>query len=442
MRSEPDFSPVWSYEGRVPLTFHYLTLKSTQATISSPSGYQPGAYLLIITDGFQNFPVQVTIPGIPIGPAPAPSCGGGVIIFSHSRSTSQQKAALPFDPCSTPAPTPVAEIAYDWNNDGELGTDDNGLVSINQGPPVVGYEPGGTITSAAQSASVPQSYKQQAEVLQTQALPLGYTPAPPYLNISPIAYARINTSLFRSLFTQNGGCSAAAEDQRGDPSDHVNARNPLYYQTLIFCIKGVSPSNFKSTWGGTSFNEPMNERVATIQEALSPAPSNPIVPEATVYATVPRIAYLVNGHAENNRPRSIQFDLITSGKFFTIRLFSSHGPGRKIALNNRGVPYPIVKVELPWGPTNDGGYVPKPRNPPYLPVAGTGNDDNKALRRALKVAEFPKPAAGFQAHHIKPQSWGGTDDAINGVWLPTTAAGFPNLHSPFTIWFDPRNFSP
>lgn len=186
---EPDFSPVWSYEGRVPLTFHYLTLKSTQATISSPSGYQPGTYLLIITDGFQNFPVQVTIPGIPIGPAPAPapSCGGGVIIFSHSRSTSQQKAALPFDPCSTPAPTPVAEIAHDWNNDGELGTDDNGLVSINQGPPVVGYEPGGTITSAAQSASVPQSYKQQAEVLQTQALPLGYTPAPPYLNISPIA---------------------------------------------------------------------------------------------------------------------------------------------------------------------------------------------------------------------------------------------------------------
>jgi len=68
-------------------------------------------------------------------------------------------------------------------------------------------------------------------------------------------------------------------------------------------------------------------------------PSNPIVPEATVYATVPRIAYLVNGHAENNRSRSIQFDLITSGKFFTMRLFSSHGPGRKIALNNRGVPY-------------------------------------------------------------------------------------------------------
>jgi len=161
----------------------------------------PGTYNFAVGIGegkrpsssLKRFSFQVIVIGQP--PTPLLSfCGTAVVNFSPSRSASQQKPALGFEACLTSAiATPIAEIVYE-RADGELGTDDNGRVSIIQGPPEVGYELPETGTSA----------------LQGLALPSGYITAPPYLSISTIEYSRINASLLESIFTQNGGCSVVA----------------------------------------------------------------------------------------------------------------------------------------------------------------------------------------------------------------------------------------
>lgn|GEM_PF-3617187 len=124
-------------------------------------------------------------------------------------------------------------------------------------------------------------------------------------------------------------------------------------------------------------------------------------------------------------------------------------------VNNKGVFYPLIPVNAAWGQT-DNGYVPfwtDGRNPPLnwcgagdIPLLAPPRCYNSKRNSAVLGANlqskkppgtpvFPKPGAGFHAHHIQPTSWGGTDEKNNGVWLPAAD------HYPFNHWWASRNFS-
>jgi hypothetical protein len=66
---------------------------------------------------------------------------------------------------------------------------------------------------------------------------------------------------------------------------------------------------------------------------------------------------------------------------------------------------------------------------------------SKILSDALEASPnpFPRPGAGYQAHHIKPSSWGGDNCKANGIWLPTSPV---NVHQIFTTWWLVDNFTP
>lgn len=114
-------------------------------------------------------------------------------------------------------------------------------------------------------------------------------------------------------------------------------------------------------------------------------------------------------------------------------------------INNKGVFYPKVPASPSWGQTS-AGVVPFPppgsyihRCPdvkPVLPNCYNASNNSARLGKALRDAGFAKPGGGFEAHHILPTSFGGDDQARNGVWLP----GDPQ-HQQFSTWWNVFNFS-
>jgi hypothetical protein len=66
------------------------------------------------------------------------------------------------------------------------------------------------------------------------------------------------------------------------------------------------------------------------------------------------------------------------------------------------------------------------------------NNASTILGKALAAALFPNPDLGppttFDAHHVKPSCFGGSNLATNGIWLPNIKASV-DLHTIFTTWF-------
>jgi hypothetical protein len=103
------------------------------------------------------------------------------------------------------------------------------------------------------------------------------------------------------------------------------------------------------------------------------------------------------------------------------------------------VAYPAVVANPSWG-QSELGYVPPPEGPPYVYTpSGTGfnkGDPSGVLGASLKNNNFPIPGKGFVAHHVKPSSWGGNNNFLNGVWIPSSE------HQNLTTWWLPANFTP
>lgn len=126
-------------------------------------------------------------------------------------------------------------------------------------------------------------------------------------------------------------------------------------------------------------------------------------------------------------------------------------------LNDQGWFYPKVRISpswaITWVYTQGAGYVMFPRFNAFY-YCGGGNrspkchvNDSDALRRNMLRAGVAQPPAGFEAHHIDPVIWCGSNDAQNGVFLPqlytNDEEGYQaKSHTVFSRWWDPKNFTP
>lgn len=113
----------------------------------------------------------------------------------------------------------------------------------------------------------------------------------------------------------------------------------------------------------------------------------------------------ISGHAERD------FFLFTL-------LVPNSGPVNSAAnatffINNKGVFYPRIPAQAFWGGVEEGtvpfpdGYLTDCRIPASNCIKG--GDNSKALRNNLIKAGFSKPGGPFEAHHIQPLRWGGTN---------------------------------
>lgn len=122
----------------------------------------------------------------------------------------------------------------------------------------------------------------------------------------------------------------------------------------------------------------------------------------------------------------------------------------RYAFNRKNVFYPAVAASPLWGPRVVHGAV-------SFPPAGSWTNCTAALARsepnlchglqraslvtALEEQGYVNPASSnpqlgrFEAHHVQPISWGTTNFATNGVWIPLKD------HAQFTQWFLKSNFS-
>lgn len=123
-------------------------------------------------------------------------------------------------------------------------------------------------------------------------------------------------------------------------------------------------------------------------------------------------------------------------------------------INNDGVFYPKVPIQSTWALpavySKGAGYVPFPAGPFQFCPEGTHSETctkKNTLRKALLAVLPTPPPRGFEAHHILPLSWCGTNDPSNGVFLPqlfTDPDGDYNAktHAQFTNWWLPSHFVP
>ena len=202
------------------------------------------------------------------------------------------------------------------------------------------------------------------------------------------------------------------------------------------------PANTRTIWDGATYNAQGAFTRTQVQETLFPSSSG--ATPGQQYVTDVKLAYLVSSHAELNHLVGIDFDIADSGAVY-LKGPASVFTGTEF-LNDRSVPYPVIPVLPTWGPYNTFFFVPPPVTPPYVQTSKGCGDNIGGASRVLGVDlaghGFPRPATGFDAHHIKPLCFGGSNIYTNGIWLPKNAVGEPDFHTPFTTWFDPRNFTP
>jgi hypothetical protein len=245
-------------------------------------------------------------------------------------------------------------------------------------------------------------------------------------------------------FLNEAGCTGVVLEQRGN-ADLTDARNTLFYQVQFYCTLNAMPVGVTTNWAFAPYNRQgsFSSPATQVSEQVVPGGSNFMTPLDQVYVGPVKPAYLVSGHAELNWLEFLNFDVEDGDQFAFNTVLSPYGA---LFLNNNSVPYPVVGVLTNWGPSGFKGVVSPPVNPPYVLTAdGCGDNYDGAsteLGNNLIAKGYLKPGTGFQAHHIKPLCWGGKNNFENGIWLPTTVPDEPNLHKPFTTWFNPRNFTP
>jgi hypothetical protein len=156
----------------------------------------------------------------------------------------------------------------------------------------------------------------------------------------------------------------------------------------------------------------------------------------------------VMGHAERV---DIRYRL-DFGALFGLELATFHTGHYEV--NDRGAFYPKIPIQRSWTVQSvfdrGGGYVPFPDGPFYYCPASAQTpcltESERAKLKGILRKAGAVPPAGFQAHHIHPVAWCGTNDPGNGVFLPAfTADGNEyNLksHSRFDVWWARRYFQP
>jgi hypothetical protein len=156
----------------------------------------------------------------------------------------------------------------------------------------------------------------------------------------------------------------------------------------------------------------------------------------------------VTGHAERV---DIRYRL-DFGAIFGLELASFHTGHYEV--NDIGAFYPKIAIQRSWTVQGvfdrAGGNVPFPDGPfYYCPSSASApclNETERAKLKDILREAGAVPPAGFQAHHIHPVAWCGTNDAGNGVFLPAFAADGneynKKTHSRFNVWWSRRNFTP
>ena len=350
-------------------------------------------------------------------------------------------------PTPSPSPTPIAAVAmsqlpgdFARASDGGVSTYEPGTIALAYLVPFAG-------TTAAHRRNASSSATASA-FEQPAALPAGYQTAPPNLpeNNGLVAdFASVVSDLAQPI----PACLGFLEEDRAVSADLGDPRNPAYFQIQTYCENGASivPGSITSTWQGAPYNggAPLTKTVNQTCTNLG-TDSLGLQKCFTQVALVP----LASGHAEINGPASLNYSLSVLGLLDLDFQPLYFGNASSFFLNNRSVPYPLIPVPSTWGPPAsivDGAVAP-PIYPPYDSVDSDCYDGSAAAKilgealRTDKPVRYPLPGPGFQAHHVKPLCWGGTNVASNGVWLPTTSTGYPNLHQPFTTWFRRANFTP
>lgn len=174
------------------------------------------------------------------------------------------------------------------------------------------------------------------------------------------------------------------------------------------------------------------------------------------------IVPLALGHAEVNEPVSVAFAMTSPFTGAAIPQVGNPPLPSKFFLNNRSVPYPVVAAPSNWGPYLVNGKVPPPVSgrpgetawvytQKTCAASETTNLNNASLLGAALTSatpiNYPNPGPAktatptataalttFDAHHIKPSCFGGSNLATNGVWLPNDNAKV-NIHQIFSTWF-------
>jgi len=429
----------------------------------------------------------------PIGCASAPPLGS-VGAMSAKVQTDRQVSvgsvrSQPLTGAATPAasacppeptPSPLAAVGFSQPS-GEFVEDESGKVSISDGRPSAV-----TYLTPSQGVVTASQIRAQATLSAPGVpvkLPPGYATAPPVLPDTGNAIIATVESVLKQAVTFRLGirvptpaCYAFLNEQRAIPAQRGSARNPAYYQIQAYCDAGASitPNSLVSHWSAETYNTSKGSSVHTI----AIAETCDEIPHMFTFGTLgnrcftkPRLVPLVTGHAEINAPEKLEYGVSILHLDTEFRLPGQLHPVEKFFLNDRAVPYPVAAVQPQWGPTIVDDMVPPPvqgANAYFYEPNGCGNNLDKAstaLGRNLKNGKnlpnkerFPNPAPGvksdpskgilgmppaFDAHHIKPSCWSGTNDAINGIWLPNAKnALYGNIHNEFTTWWLPSNFTP
>ncbi len=343
-----------------------------------------------------------------------------------------------------PTPPPYAAIVY-VPADGDFQVL-NGSVSVNQAPASLAVEDLSSDTADAQSSAglrgLPTKRPTFSQVPQASSIPPGYSTPPPYLTLpSDVASKIDNASL--GVFVGKAGCTGVVIEQRGN-ADLTDPRNILYYQIQFYCTLNAVPADVTTHWTFATYNDQNTfaSPGAKFSIDVEPGNSNFNLPLDQVYVSQVEPAKLISGHAELNWLQYINFNIDYGDRYSFNTVDSPYGA---FFLNNKSVPYPVVSVRTNWGPNAVNGDVPLPDNPPYIKTATGCENSSRILVNLLETNDppYPKPAPGFEAHHIKPSCWGGSNTLDNAVWLPKATAGYPNLHNSFTTWFKPdSNFTP
>jgi hypothetical protein len=327
---------------------------------------------------------------------------------------------------------------------GDFTQSASGAVALSSSSPsqIADLTLGGSATGVRSSGRIVR----ESELVHANSLPAGYSTAPPNLpeNSTEVAdFAALVTALPDPL----PACFGYLQEQRANASNVQDAMNPAYFQIQTYCENGASiaSGSIVSSWQGTGYNGSAPVTL-NVQQSCTDSGTDNLGLEKCF--TPVDLLPLASGHAELNEPTELSYSVTAMGITFTYDPLY-FGQTSMFYLNNRSVPYPVVQVQPSWGPSSSmiDGAVRPPINPPYTRTAKGCGDNTKgpsdALGKALSAAGYPYPGTGYNAHHIKPSCWGGNNLVGNGIWLPTTASGEPNLHQPFSTWFSPNgNFTP